>query len=121
MLLWLRSGSNWRTRLARRMVGVSMASSWPQNDDRMGGPGPPTSGASWEQFLGNSTIWTHRNLFYRKVLQRKVVLRVESDSLDHFTDVHGHQGQAGSSSWGTAPSGPPGSCFTEKFINTKMF
>ena len=97
-----------------------MTFSGPQDEDQTNTPSPPTSRASWEQFLGDSTIWLPRNMFYRKVHKSKVTVRVDSESLDQFLEAHGHQGQTGSRSWGTAPSGSPGSCFTKKFINKKV-
>ena len=81
---------------------------------------PPTSGASWEQFLGESSIWFPRKMFYRIFYKSKVTLRVDIESLDRFLVPHTHQGLAGSRTWGTAPSGLPGSLFAEKFIDTKL-
>ena len=43
----------------------------------------------------------------QKSALKKVAHRVESDSLNQFLDVHGHQGEARSRSWGTAQSRPP--------------
>ena len=72
-----------------------MASSRPQDEDQ-NTPNPPTSGASWEQFLRDSTILLPRNMFYRKVYKKnKVTLRADSESLDQFwrpTDIRGKLG-----------------------------
>ena len=93
-----------------------MAPSGPQDEEQKDMTGPPISGASWEQFLGDSTIWFPRKMFYNKVYKNKVTLRVYSESLDTFLEVYGHQGQAGSISLPTAPSGSPGKCFRENFL-----
>ena len=97
-----------------------MAFSGPQDEDQMNASSPPTSGASWEKFLGDSTIWLPRKMFFRKVYKNKVTLRVDNESLDQFLEAHGHQGQAGNRSWRTAPSAFPGRCYKGKFIKTKL-
>ena len=55
-------------------------------------------------------------ILQKSLLKHKVAYRVESDSLDRFLEVPKHKGQAGSCSWGIAPSAPPESCFTEKIL-----
>ena len=72
-----------------------MAPSGPQDEEQKDMTGPPISGASWEQFLGDSTIWFPRKMFYNKVYKNKVTLRVYSESLDTFlrsTDIRGKLG-----------------------------
>ena len=59
-------------------------------------------------------------MLYWKFFKNKATLRVDSQNLDQFWKVYGHQGQTESRSWGTAPSGSPGSCFTKKLMKHKV-
>ena len=97
-----------------------MAASRPQEEEQINTTWPPTSGASWEQYLGDSTIRFPRKMFYKKVYKNNITLRVYSESLDQFLEVYGHQGEAGSSSLQTTPSGSPGRGFRQNFIKTEL-
>ena len=46
----------------------SMATSRPQDEEQINTTRPPTSGANWEQFLVDSTIWTPGSCFAEKFI-----------------------------------------------------